>query len=365
MKIVEGMKIRATNKSGESGTYTVKTVGNPIITLIPFGEMLDRHRQEMYEMKRLNPYIRSIQERTLESFAITDVEAQWFDEREITVLWNPEAPATTLYAALILAGVAASDLQGHESDYAGHESDLYVPVTSVTTEIINAYREANKHNERSALYGVASVPTFKSNIEGEGLMYDIAFAYDPFWQQKAVEHRAMATSMAIGEVRRKAKDAGFNIDYCALIDPDHQHHFWYGGDVATVKKGDITLSVRAAGIIQATLLDRNGNEIATCKDKNNDGAFYDVMKNHFDDEGLDALLEGVIDDKADAHGRTLTESSRNWFEWEAFDTAKNKYVGPDALDNVFDPVKLLECLTPESLAEVFQIIEAYEADNAE
>jgi len=159
--------------------------------------------------------------------------------------------------------------------------------------------------------------------------------------------------VVLADTRSKAQDEGFCIEYCNLIGLNYQNHFWYGGHVATVKRGGITLYIKAVGDINVCLVDKDNNEIACCKDENNAGEFYNIMKSHFDDEGLVALLCGSVDSK----GRSLVEGSGNWFEWEAFDEIKQEYVGPDASDNVFDSDRLLECLSPESLSAVFETIE--------
>lgn len=53
-----------------------------------------------------------------------------------------------------------------------HESDLYVPVTDVTRAIVDRYEFK------------ANVKTFRDQVSG-GLMFDIPFAYMPFWADKA------------------------------------------------------------------------------------------------------------------------------------------------------------------------------------
>ena len=56
-------------------------------------------------------------------------------------------------------------------EISNHESDLYVYVNDVTKEIVSKY--TFKQN----------VTTFRSNIDGK-LMFDIPFAYMPFWDQR-------------------------------------------------------------------------------------------------------------------------------------------------------------------------------------
>jgi hypothetical protein len=52
-----------------------------------------------------------------------------------------------------------------------HESDLYVPVTTETTKLINKYEFKN------------NVKSFVCNIDKK-TWYDIPFAYSPFWDNK-------------------------------------------------------------------------------------------------------------------------------------------------------------------------------------
>lgn len=60
--------------------------------------------------------------------------------------------------------------------YKNHESDLYIPATEETTDLINRYYRSNVK-----LSGCVSF--FTNRVEG-GLWYDIAFAYQPFWEGK-------------------------------------------------------------------------------------------------------------------------------------------------------------------------------------
>ena len=53
-----------------------------------------------------------------------------------------------------------------------HESDLYVKVTPESQKIVNDYEFKS------------NVTKFHSQIEGEGMYFDIPFAFDPFWDKK-------------------------------------------------------------------------------------------------------------------------------------------------------------------------------------
>ncbi len=52
---------------------------------------------------------------------------------------------------------------------ANHASDLYIPVNATTTRLVAEHGK--------------SVTTFVNQVEG-GLWYDVAFAFDPFWEAK-------------------------------------------------------------------------------------------------------------------------------------------------------------------------------------
>lgn len=66
----------------------------------------------------------------------------------------------TLYTDLIEAGIEVSN----------HESDLYFHVTPESTEILKRYPNLWR-------------TWFTSNIDKRH-MYDVAFAYDPFWERR-------------------------------------------------------------------------------------------------------------------------------------------------------------------------------------
>lgn len=69
---------------------------------------------------------------------------------------------TTLYKTLIAAGIECSNWQ----------SDLYFPVTEQTKDILARFPRQK-----------ANATTFKSSIDGK-LIYDVPFAFDPFWEPK-------------------------------------------------------------------------------------------------------------------------------------------------------------------------------------
>lgn len=70
---------------------------------------------------------------------------------------------TSLYTELKAAGIEMTN----------HESDLYVPITEQTKAIIKKYPLEASNATR-----------FKSNIDNKTMMFDIPFAYTPFWEKK-------------------------------------------------------------------------------------------------------------------------------------------------------------------------------------
>lgn len=60
-----------------------------------------------------------------------------------------------------------------------HRSDLYVRITKDSKRIIDEY-----YAEHPELNKTIFVSIFESNIPSRCLWYDIAFAYDPFWEER-------------------------------------------------------------------------------------------------------------------------------------------------------------------------------------
>ena len=60
-----------------------------------------------------------------------------------------------------------------------HESDMYVYVTPLTTKLVKEFWPDDGMRE-------LFVKKFKDNVTGRH-MYDIAFAYDPYWKDKKSE----------------------------------------------------------------------------------------------------------------------------------------------------------------------------------
>lgn len=77
----------------------------------------------------------------------------------------------SIYARLLREGYPQEDIDHHESD-------LYVYVTPLTTKIIKEYFPDHDHK-------TIMVNKFKDNVTGR-YMYDITFAYDPYWAENGV-----------------------------------------------------------------------------------------------------------------------------------------------------------------------------------
>lgn len=76
----------------------------------------------------------------------------------------------TLMERLVSAGYPASDIDHHESD-------LYVYVSDLTFNVISSWLSEKRYSWE------CMVNEFTDQITGKR-MYDIAFAYDPYWKEK-------------------------------------------------------------------------------------------------------------------------------------------------------------------------------------
>lgn len=81
----------------------------------------------------------------------------------------------TLMEAILKSGYPSQDISHHESD-------LYVFVTKETTQVINDWFK--QHNMNQDLF----VSKFKDQITGR-LMYDLAFAFEPYWEEKRNQYK--------------------------------------------------------------------------------------------------------------------------------------------------------------------------------
>ena len=75
----------------------------------------------------------------------------------------------TLYQMLLAAGYP-------ESQMAHHESDLYIFVTQMTQRVVNQWCKDSGYHRH------LFVNTFQDQITGR-MMFDVAFAYDPWWEK--------------------------------------------------------------------------------------------------------------------------------------------------------------------------------------
>lgn len=78
----------------------------------------------------------------------------------------------SLYEALLSSGYPKEDIFNHESD-------MYVYVTPLTTRLVEEFWPDDGMRE-------LFVKKFKDNVTGSH-MYDVAFAYDPYWKDKKSE----------------------------------------------------------------------------------------------------------------------------------------------------------------------------------
>jgi hypothetical protein len=104
---------------------------------------------------------------------------------------------------------------------------------------------------------------------------------------------------------------GIEVDY-DLIDDQHQSSYWYGGDCAEFTYKGCTIDICANGDVIASLIDKDGEEVAYCKDKGNNGSFYWEMSPYIknDEELYQAIKDG-----------NLIIEDNNW--WEVFVTKNN------------------------------------------
>lgn len=106
-----------------------------------------------------------------------------------------------------------------------------------------------------------------------------------------------------------------------LIDRDHRHSLWYGGDVLSMKYKDAVIVLRANGDIIMQYFPEQGESVAIME-KDCRGVFYERFSPFIpDDKALDGLIAAArdLDDDYGAVPR-LEVTDTNW--WEAF-TYKN------------------------------------------
>ena len=108
---------------------------------------------------------------------------------------------------------------------------------------------------------------------------------------------------------KKAKELCVILEYNPE-DFDYQRLdcLWYGGVFAIVKVSEmLAIELRIEGDVRACFIDRNGDVIASVKDKNNCGAFADEMRAYFK---TDKQLYAAIDSDK------LKLGNNNWIEYD-------------------------------------------------
>lgn len=98
-----------------------------------------------------------------------------------------EQKMPSIYAAMVEAGVPISN----------HYSDLYVPVNDTTIQIVQRYTQASKSDKCVR----PSVSVFWSITDNHRQWFDIALAYDPYWEQRMLPP-ATRGDVAVGDIVR-------------------------------------------------------------------------------------------------------------------------------------------------------------------
>lgn len=157
------------------------------------------------------------------------------------------------------------------------------------------------------------------------------------------------------QLTKAAKEHGIDLEIYRFIDAEHQDSLWYGGVIATAKKGSLRCEISAQGDVYASLL-RCGREIADVRDKCNGGEFYYEMGKFIPNDN--ALL--ILQRGAKYGDLELHLENGNWFEWNVFDEARGEWIGPDSLDNIAEVDGVAECLDPKYLETIFDYALEYE-----
>lgn len=96
-----------------------------------------------------------------------------------------------------------------------------------------------------------------------------------------------------------------------FIDKEHQSHYWYGGECATIMYKGYVAKISAIGDVYAEYAP-GGEYVTHIKDKNNGGVFYSEFNSYIkNDEELDHLIKSG----------DLIFDYNNW--WECFIVDKN------------------------------------------
>lgn len=118
--------------------------------------------------------------------------------------------------------------------------------------------------------------------------------------------RQLAEYLCIQQLKRDVRKYGGELEL-DTIDPQHQMHYWHGGETAYIHYKEHTFVISADGDVRATLYATDNRELAYVKDKSNLGHFYDAMSPYI---------------RNDSHLTELTDNGQlvfddgNW--WECF-----------------------------------------------
>lgn len=107
----------------------------------------------------------------------------------------------------------------------------------------------------------------------------------------------------------KAKALGLELEFCPqAYDNNRLNCLWYGGQLAVIKVSDkLSIKLSVCGDVCAELMDRQGNELACVKDKNNSGAFSEYMTPYLKNDSQ--LREAII-------LNMLYLINNNWIEYD-------------------------------------------------
>lgn len=140
-----------------------------------------------------------------------------------------------------------------------------------------------------------------------------------------------------GEVALDAKD----------IYDSRQHSFWYGGNIGTISIRGYKIYIDVCGEMVAKLRDKNGDEVASTRGRQNGTGFFHVMHPYIkDDSTLLAMSEGHTEPNDTEY--SLGTLAENWIEFAVEDAIWT--IVTDGFDCVLDTEDVLEafiCSTEE------------------
>lgn len=128
-------------------------------------------------------------------------------------------------------------------------------------------------------------------------------------------------------VKEKLTEQGIktdNITWVENVPSNKQSHYWYGGEMCTIKTNDKTITIEASGDTNSQLIEKEtGRELLYIKDKNNAGALGHELSRYIktDDELVDAILGNHKE-------YTLIIQDGNWYECTV-----RKNINGEVIDN--------------------------------